>query len=119
MRALFDGVEGGSLTRFKGADSSLNLMLINDDGSSLDITGDEISIAIYSTDIRNASPVATFEAEIQEAKAGFCTVALAAADMTFGPGTFFMYAERSHVPEGEPPPEPLVYFAASSKMVVK
>jgi len=114
MRALFDGEEGSEegVTRYKGADGSLNVMLVNDDGSNIDITGDTVTIEIHTSAVRSASPVATFTGVIVAAAAGYYTVALAAVSMTFGPGTHYMFAKRVHLTK-------ISYGTVASKLVVK
>lgn len=93
MRALINGVEGGTNIVFKGADDSLKGMVIQDDGSPIDITANTMSLEIHSSKVR-ATPVATFSGVIATATAGYFTIALAAGSMTFGPGIYYGYVKR-------------------------
>jgi hypothetical protein len=103
MRALVNGEEGGALTLFKGADASLNLMLLNDDGTiPANLSSDTIALEFYADARRSAAAVFSKAAVVGTLAAGLYTVSPTAADMNFGPGTYYAFAKRTQDETGTP-----------------
>jgi|SRR6267154_2691151 len=60
MRALFAGEEGGNKTILRGGDYSMEVKLLNDVGTEIDITGDTLDVILYDTTDRRNAAVASF-----------------------------------------------------------
>ena len=73
MRALINGVEGGSRTIFKGQDLVLLVQVLNDDGSLITVTGDSVSLMLFDRIDRANAAILTITAAITTAAAGFTT----------------------------------------------
>ena len=97
MRAIINGVEGGNLELFRGSDQTWVLLLTNDDGSVLDITGDTVTLSFYDfADKRNAA-LFTVTATLPTAAAGLASVAITDANSTLlrAGGTVYAHALRN------------------------
>jgi hypothetical protein len=88
MRAIVNGVEGNKLGLFKGANETLKVPLLEDNGLPFDVSGDTddtIQLLVYATKDRRNAPVKEITVTIGDDVAGYCTVALTPAIMDFGP----------------------------------
>jgi hypothetical protein len=102
MITLVNGVHGGELSLFKGADTVLNLMLLADGspvqavqpGSQLDLTGDTITVEVYTDAQRSVAATATHACALGTVTAGAATCTIANAAMTYGPGLFYLFVKR-------------------------
>jgi hypothetical protein len=101
MIGLINGSSGNNITLFKDADDSLNCMVLEDDGTPMDITGLTCEAVFYKNKTRDHADDPVLEASgiIVTATAGFFTVALANTDMTFGPGTYYIYLRITDTPD--------------------
>lgn len=54
MRGLVNGNEGGALTIYQATDFVLQVILYNDDGSVLDLTGGTFSFEVYAATTRTS-----------------------------------------------------------------
>lgn len=76
MRALINGAEGATQKLFAGQDASWLVMLLADDGSLVNVTGDTVTLAFYDrADRRNAATL-TVTAAITTAASGLCTATI-------------------------------------------
>ncbi len=75
MKSLKDGIALETITLVKGGDKmAINLMVLNDDGSARDITGDTVVVEIHPTSGRLATPSLSLAGTIVVATAGSFTV---------------------------------------------
>ncbi len=97
MRAIIEGVEGGKLGLFKGGDRTLKCHLVGDDGSIIDLTGATVNFSFYDEKDRRNAASKTQAGVLTTPAAGYCTLVLLAAGMTFGPSTndvpYYLFVE--------------------------
>ncbi len=97
MRAIIEGVEGGKLGLFKGGDRTLKIHLIEDQGEVIDLTDGAVSFDFYDTKDRRNAPVKTQAGVLTDPLAGYVTLVLLAAGMTFGPSVndvpYYLFAK--------------------------
>ena len=87
MRAIIEGVEGGSLDIFKGSNVVLDAVLLSDDGTQIDITGGTLQLLAYDTEDRRNAAIDDHAGAIATATAGYATFTYVPADLNWGPGT--------------------------------
>ena len=97
MRAIINGVEGGNLELFKGSDQTWVLLLTNDDGSALNLTGDTITLSFYDFNDKRNAALFTVTASLVTAAAGLCSAVISAANSALlGAGaTVYAHALRN------------------------
>ena len=90
MRAFINGLRcnGDSLTLYKAGDQVLQAILMNDDGSVLNLTGGSFAFLVYSDPTR-ATLSATHNGVLVTATGGRGTITLTNAAMNYGTGTFY------------------------------
>jgi len=94
MRALINGVEGGTVVLFKTADAVLPAInLIPDNGGVLVLTGGTATLEIFSAKTRTGTVALSAAAALTVAAAGHITVTLTDTQMTFGPGTYYAWVK--------------------------
>lgn len=100
MRAFINGVEKNpNVNLFKEADDNLNVALMNDDGSPVDITADAVAIEVQSSKAR-ATAVKDLNGVLHAApSSGHFTVKVEPTGggdnvMDFGPGTYYLFPYR-------------------------
>ncbi len=76
MRALINGVEGGALELFKGADQTWVVLLTNDDGSVLSVATDTITLSFYDYNDKRNAALFTVTCSLTTAAAGLCSAAI-------------------------------------------
>lgn len=101
MIAVINGQIGGTVTLFKAADAVLNVVLLDTDGSPLDITSDTIALEVQASKTRSDTPTKTVTGAIGVATGGFATVTLTDIVMDFGPGTFYGWIKRTEDSSGD------------------
>jgi hypothetical protein len=80
MRFLVKGYEGATRHVFKGEVDSFNCMLLNDDGSLLNVTGHTVTLPVYDTLDRRNAPIFTATLTLTTPTAGFMTAPLSAVN---------------------------------------
>lgn len=107
MRALINGVEGGALDAYIGADTLFQVILVSDGesggdaaqitpkGKPLDVTGDTVTIECYdTTDRRNAASI-SIPCTIVTAAGGYLTALLTNANAVAAlRGTRYAFIKR-------------------------
>lgn len=97
MRALINGVEGGALELFRGADKTWVVLLTNDDGSVLNVTGDTITMSVYDYNDKRNAALFTVTCSLTTAASGLCSAVITdtnSALMTAG-YTYYAHALRN------------------------
>ncbi len=95
MKALLAGDFLGALTLFKAADkATTNLMVIEDDGSLIDVTADTVAVEIYQNNARDAAASLSISATIVTATAGLCSISPTDVETdTLNTGTYQYYVK--------------------------
>jgi len=89
MLALING-ERGLVSLAKAATESLKVLVANDDGSALDITGGTIDVVVYDRSDRLNAAIAMHSGDtLTTPAAGLATVALPLGELTYGPGDYY------------------------------
>lgn len=100
MRAFVNGVEKNpNVSLFKEADGMLQVTLMNNDGSPIDITGDTVALEVQSSKTRGTA-VKDLAGVITVATGGNFTVSVTPALMDFGPGVYYLFAHRTDTDGG-------------------
>lgn len=91
MLATINGDRG--LVRIaKGADESLKVLIMKDDGAVEDITGDSVDLIVYDRSDRKNAAITTHSGDtLTTPTAGLATVALTDAEINYGPGSYSMF----------------------------
>ena len=76
MRALINGAEGGNLSLQRGESASWKVMLIDYDGSILNLTGDTVTLSFYDRSDRLNAATVTVTLTLTTPTSGFCTAAI-------------------------------------------
>lgn len=115
MKALVSGNINGGITAYKGADfKAVNLMLIEDDGSLIDLTGDTVEVEIYVQGGRGGTAVATITASLATAASGLCSLALTDTETdALAPGSYDYFVKRTENSSGD------VHMSGPGKLTVK
>jgi hypothetical protein len=92
MRALFNGVEGGTLTQRKGTDGVYRLVLTTDAGGVQALSTGTVDVLVYDTADRRNAALKTISATVTTAANGFCTLTISAATLNIGPGIYYAFA---------------------------
>lgn len=87
MIALINGVEAAVLGLFKGGNASVKAVLLNDDGTDMDLTGLAAHFKVYATQDRASAPLLNKTGTLTTALGGLATFTLLAADMNFSGNT--------------------------------
>lgn len=92
MRAFIAGVFGAVTVR-KGEDTVLPVVVHNDDGSLLDLTGGSIDLVVYDrSDRANATPIATHAGDaLTAATAGHATMTIGDAELNYATGDYYVF----------------------------
>ena len=95
MRFLINGQEGAVITHVKSADSVLNVQLLNDDGSPINVASPAvITIEYFNDKTRSDTPLTTKTAvPAAGAAAGFATLTIQDTDVTPDRGTYYLWAK--------------------------
>jgi len=92
MRALING----SLDRVvwaKGTDNTALVLLMNDDGSPLTLTGGAVDLVVYDRSDRLNAAIATHSGDaLTSATGGLATVTVARTELTYGPSDYYIFA---------------------------
>lgn len=100
MISLLNGIEEGDHFFFKGGDKDLTIILMDDTGLPLVVTADIVKLKLYDTEDRRNAPILTSStATIVTATAGYLTLALTTAQMSFVANAdgkpYFAFVERN------------------------
>lgn len=97
MLTLINGSKG-AVRLAKGSNNSLRVILANDDGSSINLTGDSVDLIVYDRTDRYNAAIATHSGDtLTVPTAGFATVAIDDSELTYGPGTYYLCARWTDV----------------------
>ncbi len=103
MIALINGAEGATLYWQKGANQDGTLMLLNDDGTiPAALAADTVTLEVYADASRSAAAVASHTCAVGTVAAGIFTIAIAFGAMSYGPGTYYVFAKRLQDDAGTP-----------------
>lgn len=97
MLAILNGVRGGTLKLLRGTDAVINGVLMNDDGSELDITGMTITIELYAKKDRSDTPTSLAGALSAQPAAGTFTVTIGDSTLpvaTFSAADYYAWVKR-------------------------
>lgn len=56
MLAIVNGVRGGTIKYPAGSDKTINIIILDDDGAPVDVTGDTVSVEVYANANRSDTP---------------------------------------------------------------
>jgi hypothetical protein len=113
MRAFINGSTNAPISLAKGSNNSLNVLVCNDNGSVLDITGGTIDLVVYDRSDRANAARATHAGDtLTTPTAGFATVAVDDSELTYGPGEYYVFVK--HTTSGA-----LVYFSAPFVLIIR
>lgn len=91
MLALINGSQG-LVTLLKATNQVLKVVVANDDGSAIDVTGDSVDLIVYDRSDRATAAIATHVGDaLTTPTAGLATVTITAAELTYGPGDYFVF----------------------------
>jgi hypothetical protein len=92
MLVLINGGQG-LVQMAKGSTQTLKVVVAKDDGSAEDLTGDSIDLVVYDRSDRANAAIATHVGDtVTTPTAGFVTCAITSAELTYGPGDYFLFA---------------------------
>lgn len=92
MRAIINGHPNAPIVWAKGSNAAAKIVVTNDDGSALDITGGAINVVVYDRSDRANAAIATHTNEtIVAPTAGYATLAVDDSELTYGPGTYYAF----------------------------
>ena len=75
MRTLKEGIALDGITLIKGGDKeAINMMVLNDDGTARDLTGDTIDVEVHPRTGRIATPLLSLSGTLVVAEAGTFTI---------------------------------------------
>ncbi len=96
MRMLIDGAEGNEIVVDKGADKTVNIMLLTDTGGLIPSTAETWTLQIYDTADRRNAAITSATLTTGTAAAGFGTMILTAAitALLSAGGTYYAYGKR-------------------------
>lgn len=86
MIALINGVEGSTLGLFKGGDTTVRAVLLNDDGGDFNITGLTTALKIYNN-IDRATLLKNIAGVLTTPLGGLTTFTVTSASMDFAGST--------------------------------
>jgi hypothetical protein len=113
MRAIINGSPNAPVAWAKGSNNSALVLLMNDNGSVLDITGGSVDLVVYDRSDRANAAIATHAGDtLTTPTAGFATVAVDDSELTYGPGEYYVFAR--HTTSGS-----LVYYSAPYVLQIK
>lgn len=100
MRALIDGVDGGSIELFKAEDVTKQLVVLNSDGSVKDCLLGTVQMLVYDTPDRRNTVTKTISAVgvstgVSEAIGAF-TLPLTPTILNFGPGRYWGFVRYTN-----------------------
>lgn len=97
MIALINGSRG-LVSIPKGSDAALKIIVANDDGSSIDLTGDTVDLVVYDRSDRLNAAIATHSSDaLTVPLAGYATLTMANTETSYGPGDFFAFVRWTDV----------------------
>jgi len=97
MIALIKGVLLNGISMIEGADKKpINMMVLEDDGSARDITGDAVAVDIHPKTGRGASPLVSFTGSIVVPTAGTFTITPTDTETdTLDAGTYYYWVKHT------------------------
>lgn len=98
MLAIVQGLRGQKINILRETDKVLNGVLMNDDGSELDITGHTVTLEVYKNKSRSDTPT-SLAAALVTAAAGTFTVTIADDDLLiadFPAGDYYAWVKRDN-----------------------
>jgi hypothetical protein len=114
MKALINGSTNASVTVAKGSNNSLNVLVMNDDGSVLALSTGTIDLVVYDRSDRANAAIATHAgAGLSLATAGFDVVDIDDSALTYGPGEYYVFVK--HTTAGGT----FVYFSAPFVLIIR
>lgn len=91
MFAIINGTRG-PIKWARGSNRSATVLVGNDDGSIKDITGGAIDLLVYDRSDRANAALATHSGDTLTAPTvGHATVAIDDSELTYGPGTYYLF----------------------------
>ena len=92
MKAIINGITSGPLQLAKGGNESLNVLVFEDNGDAINITGGSIDVVVYDRSDRANAAKATHSGDtLTTPLAGFATVAIDDSELTYGPGEYYAF----------------------------
>lgn len=80
MRALINGVEGGTLDLVRGTDATWYLSIIGDKGEIVNLTGETVTVEFYNRADRANAATLSQAATLTTAASGHCTLTITDAN---------------------------------------
>lgn len=93
LNALVNGRIGGTVEAFKDAEFTAELVILDDDGNPLDLTGGAVALEVHAGKTRTDSPEASYAATLTAATAGHASLTVATASFNLPVGTHYAYVK--------------------------
>lgn len=97
MRFFLNGIEGGAAIHVRSADTLLNVLFVNDDGTPLNLAAPAVvTVEFFTTEERTDAPLATITVTPHPtaSAAGYGTVLISDTNLDLERGTLYVWGRH-------------------------